>query len=128
MAGSKLCVWAVEVVEVRKDLSVFVRLLNDALDLVVFVGVVNDAVLEDGELEAVLGGALKVSRGRIDMEPLREEQVDLVDVLFQGRVAGRVVWNVVGGAQTFAGVEGNFGRLAIGLAASEMLRAASGAN
>ena len=51
------------------------------------------------------------------MQPLREEQVDLLDVLLEGGVAGGVVLHVVGGAQTFAGVEGDIGGLAGGLAA-----------
>ena len=107
----------VEVVEMGKDFSVFPCLLDDALDLVVFVGVVNDAALEDGEFMAVGGGSLEVERRRIEVQPLREKQVDLVDVLLKGRVAGRVLGDVVGGAQSFAGVEGNIGGLAIGLAA-----------
>ena len=41
----------VDVIKVRKDFSIFVRLLNDALDLVVLIGVVNGAPLEDRELE-----------------------------------------------------------------------------
>ena len=40
-----------------------------------------------------------------------------MDVLLERGVAGRVVLHVVGGAQTFAGVEGNVGGLAGGLAA-----------
>ncbi len=63
----------VEVVEVRKDFSIFAGLLNDALDLVVFIGVVNCAGLEDGEFVAIGSGSLKVKRRRIEVQPLREE-------------------------------------------------------
>ena len=55
--------------------------------------------------------------GRVDVQPLGKEHVDLVDVLLERGVAGRVVLHVVGGAQTFAGVEGNVGGLAAGFAA-----------
>jgi len=51
------------------------------------------------------------------MEPLWKEHVDLVHVLFERGVAGRIVLHVIGRAQAFAGVEGDFRRLAVGLAA-----------
>ena len=41
------------------------------------------------------------------MNPFGEEEVDLADVLPQGGVAGGIVLDVVGGAKTFAGVQGN---------------------
>ena len=72
----------VEVVEMGKDFSVFPRFLNDALDLVVFVGIVNHATLEDGEFMTVGSGPLEVYRRSIEVQPLWEKQVDLVDVLF----------------------------------------------
>ena len=49
------------------------------------------------------------------MQPLGEEEVDLRDVLLEGGVAGGVVLDVVGGAQTFAGVQGYVGGLDVGL-------------
>ena len=51
------------------------------------------------------------------MQPLGKKQVDLVDVLFERRVAGCIVRDVVGCAQSFAGVEGDIGGFAIGFAA-----------
>ena len=45
------------------------------------------------------------------MQPLGEEEIDLLDVLLERRVAGGVVVDVVGGAQAFAGVQGNVGGL-----------------
>ena len=60
---------------------------------------------------------ISVPLGRIHVQPLREQHVDLVDVLLERGVAGRVVLHVVGGAQAFAGVEGNFGGFAGGFAA-----------
>ncbi len=82
----------------------------------------NGAVLEDRELEAVLRSALHICGSAIDMEPLGKEQVDLVDVLLEGGVAGGVVRNVIGGAQTFVCVEGDFGGFAVCFAARGMLR------
>ena len=115
MAGSKVWVWALKLLRWGK-ISVSSRAsLDDALDLVVLVGIVNDAALEDREFMAVGGGAFEVSGRSIEMEPLRKKQVDLVDVLLQGRVAGCVVRDVVRGAQSFTGVEGDIGRFAIGL-------------
>ena len=51
------------------------------------------------------------------MKPLRKEQIDLVDVLLEGGVAGRVVLNVIRRAQTFTGVEGDLRWSAVGFAA-----------
>src|SRR3569833_1828811 len=61
---------SVDIVEVREDFCVFMCLLNRAFDLVVFVGVVSDSILEDGELETILGGSLQFQGRRIDVEPL----------------------------------------------------------
>jgi hypothetical protein len=36
------------------------------------------------------------------VEPLGEEQIDLVDVFLERRVAGGVVLNIICGAETFA--------------------------
>ena len=82
------------------------------------VGVVDGGAVNDRILVVVVA-AHGQQRGlrRIDVQPLGKEQIDLVDVLLEGRVAGRVVRHVVGGAQTFTGVEGNLGGLAVGLAA-----------
>ena len=51
------------------------------------------------------------------MKPLGIKHIDLVDVLLERGVTGFVVGNVKGGAQTFAGVEGNFRGFASGFAA-----------
>ena len=74
----------IDVVEVGKNFGIFFGLLNGALYLVVFIGIVGYAVLEDREFEAVLGGALKFDGGGVDVKPLREEQVYLLNVLLQG--------------------------------------------
>ena len=81
---------SVEVVEVGKNLSVFPCLMDDPLDLVVFVGVMNDAAFEDWKFVTIGGGSLKVKRRRIQMQPLREKQINLVDVLLERGVAGRI--------------------------------------
>ena len=108
----------VEIVQMGKDFGVFARPLNGAFDLVQIVGIVNNAPVKDGKFTAVLRRAHQGSRGRFNMKPLWKEQIDLMDVLFQGRVAGSVVRDVIGDPQTFAGVEGNFRRLTVSLAAS----------
>jgi hypothetical protein len=82
--------------------------LDDGGDFAVAVdgascsGVVDDAV--GAVVEAVAG---EVAFGGDDVKPLGEEEVDLGDVLPEGGVASGVVLDVVGGAQTFAGVEGD---------------------
>ena len=68
-----------------------------------------DAIVVDG----VCGdGSLRV----IDVQPLGEEQVDLLDVLFERRVAGGVPVDIVCGAQAFARVQHDVGRLGRSLA------------
>src|ERR1035441_977832 len=74
---------------------------------------IDDLVLAD----VVAAHGQQVSRGGVDVQPLREEHVNLVDVFFEGGVTGCVVGDVVGSAQTLTGVEGNLGGFAIGFAA-----------
>ena len=50
------------------------------------------------------------------MEPLGKEEVDLLDVLLERGVAGGVPLDVVGGAEAFAGVEGDIRRAQLGAA------------
>ena len=68
----------------------------------------------EGAIVQAIGGQRAVRRD--DVKPLRKEQVDLVDVLLQRGVAGRIVLHVVGRAQTFARVQGHLGGLEVGLA------------
>ena len=108
----------IEVVEGGKDFRVFLGPLNDLLHLVQVVGVVDGGALDHRKLaEVVAAHHHQRAVGRIDMQPLREEHVDLVDVLLERGVAGRVVLHVIGGAQTFTGVQGDLGGLARGFAA-----------
>src|SRR6202790_1490298 len=44
---------------------------------------------------------------RVDVQPLRKEHVDLMNVRLEGRIAGRVIRSVVGRAQTLAGFKRN---------------------
>ena len=65
------------------------------------------------------------------MEPLGKEQVDLVDVLLERGVAGRIVLDIVGRAQAFARVQGHLGGLEVGLAmggAAQLLARPGGLN
>ena len=101
-----------------KDFGIFPGGLDDAFDPVRVVGVVNGGAIDDGILAvAVVVGGHQRSLRSAGVEPLGEEQIDLVNVLFEGGVAGRVVLDVIGGAQTFAGVQGDFRGLAARLAA-----------
>src|ERR1017187_8701557 len=52
----------------------------------------------------------------VDVKPFRKQKVDLVYMLLERGVTGRVVCDVVGCAQPFAGVEGDLRGLALGLA------------
>ena len=61
-------------------------------------------------------GALQRAVRLGHVQPHREEDIDLVDVILQRGVAAGVIIHVVGGAQAFAGIEGDLRRLAAGLA------------
>ncbi len=107
----------VVVVDQREDVEVDVVGGDGGGDLAVAVdgadgsGVVDDTI--GAVVEAVAG---EVAFGGDDVQPLGEEEVDLADVLLEGGVAGGVVLAVVGGAKTFAGVQGDVGGLDVGLA------------
>ena len=102
----------------RKDLSVLFGHLDDVLDFVLFVGVVHRGGVDDGIFVAVIGAhGQEDGLGRVDVKPLGKEQIDLVDVRLEGGIAGRVVLDIVGGAQTFTGVEGDVRGFAAGFAA-----------
>ena len=88
------------------------------LDLVQVVGIVDGVALDHGILAQVVAAHHhQRAVGRIDVQPLREQHVDLVNVFLERGVAGRVVLHVIGGAQAFTGVQRNFGGFAVGLAA-----------
>ena len=108
----------IEVVEVGKDFGIFPGYLDHVLDPVVLVGVVDGGAIDHGILAmaVAIDGQQRGLRG-VDVKPLGEEQINLVDVLFEGGVAGRVVLHIIGGAQTFTGVEGNIRGFAGGLPA-----------
>jgi len=55
---------------------------------------------------SIVVGGHQIPGWRSGMKPLRKQQVDLVDMLLEGGVAGRVILYVIGGAHTFTGVEG----------------------
>ena len=104
-AGIPLVGVRVEVVDGGKDFGIFLGGLNDVLDLVKVVGVVREAALDDRILaEVVSTHRHECAIGRIDMQPHGEQQVKLVDVLFERGVAGRVILHVICGAQSFTGV------------------------
>jgi len=92
---------------VRKDLGVFFGRLDDVLDLVSLIGVMHRGGVDYGIFVVVVGAHGQDGwLGSVDMQPLGKEQIDLVNVFLEGGVAGGVVLDIVGGAQTLAGVEG----------------------
>ena len=108
---------AVVVVYQRKDFGVDAVLGDGAGDLVFLIDGVDAGFVDDGEGGEVAGGVGgEVAFGSDDVEPLGEEEVDLLDVLLERGVAGGVVVDVVGGAQAFSGVERDVGGFGFGLA------------
>ncbi len=85
-------------------------------DLVLAIDAVHAGVVDDGEGCVVGAEGGEVAVGRDDVQPLGEEEVDLLDVLFERGVAGGVDVGVEGGAETFGGVQDDVGGLEVGLA------------
>ena len=85
-------------------------------DLVFAVDAVDAGGVDDGEGGVVGGEGGEGAVGRDDVEPLGEEEIDLLDVLLEGGVAGGVEVGVEGGAQAFALVQGDVGGHEVGLA------------
>ncbi len=104
------------VVDHREDFSVFAGGLDGAEDLVLAVDAVDAGGVDDGEGRVVGGVGGEGAVGCDDVQPLGKEDVDLLDVLLEGGVAGGIEIGVEGGAQTFALVEGYVGGLEVGLA------------
>ena len=71
--------------------------------------------------------AVRCAVRRDDVQPLGEKQVDLMDVLLERGVAGGIVLDVVGGAQTFSGVQDDVGGLEVGLAVRGLVELAASA-
>src|SRR6185437_8311294 len=76
------------------------------------------AAVDDGERAVVDRERGQVAFGSNDMQPFREEQVNLLDVLLERRVAGRIPFDKISGSQALAGVQGDVGWFEIGLAMS----------
>ncbi len=93
---------------------------DGAGDLVFAVDVVDAILVDDVEGAVVDGIGGEAAVGVDDVEPLGEEEVDLVDVLLEGGVAGGVPLDVVGGAQAFAGVQGDVGGADVGFTMRRM--------
>ena len=110
------------VVDQGKDLRVFARLRNGAGNPPLVVHPMHSGRVHHGE-----GAIVQAIRGQRavrshNVNPLRKEQIDLVDVLLQRGVAGRIVLHVVGRAQAFAGVQRHLGGLEVGLAVRRVTR------
>jgi hypothetical protein len=108
----------IEIVEGGEDFGVGASQLNDLFYFVQVVGIVDCVALNNRILTQVVAAhhhqrALR----RVHMQPLRKEQVDLLDVILERGVAARVVLHVISGAQSFTGIQGNLRRLALGFAA-----------
>ena len=110
----------------REHFRVLSRRLDHPLDLVPFVRIVHLRPVHNGELAHIVAAHSKERGiGRVHMKPLRKQQVDLVNVLLQRRVAGRVVSHIERRPQSLARVEGNLGGLAVGLPSRRPRRAGS---
>src|SRR5580698_1402162 len=107
----------IEIVQVRKDLGVFLGLLDGVLDAVQLIRVVHCGAVYHGILAmAVVLCGQQRGTGRVHVQPIGIEQVDLVNVLLERGVAGLVVRHVEGRAQALAGVQFDLGRLEVALA------------
>ena len=104
------------VVDQGKNFRVFARHRNGVGNPSLVVHAMHSSRVHHGEGAVVqaVGGQSAVRSDH--MEPLRKEQVDLVDVLLERGVAGRIVLDIVGRAQAFAGVQRHLGGLEVGLA------------
>ena len=79
--------------------------------LVLGVNGMNHRSIDDGKRSVVarrVTGQRPV--GANDVQPLREEEIDLLDVLLQRGVTCGVVVDIIRGAKTFAGVQRDIGR------------------
>ena len=114
--GLKYTLDRIVVVDQRKNLRVLVRRRNGACNPALVIHGKHSGRVHHGEGAIVhaIGGQRAVRRDH--MEPLREEQIDLVDVLLQRGVAGRIVLHVVRRAQAFARVQDHLGGLQVGSA------------
>ena len=101
----------VVVVHQRKDIEVDVVGRDGARDLGFAIDLMDRAAVDERIGRVVGRVGLHLAVRRDDVQPLRKQQVDLADVLLQRRVAGRIVFDVVRRAQTFARVQGNVARL-----------------
>ena len=106
----------IEVVYKGEDFGVFVGVGDGAGDFVLAIDAVDSASVNDGERPVVDAVAGEIAIGCDDVEPLWKEEVDLLDVFAEGGVAGGIPLDVKGGAEAFAGVEGDVGWGAVGLA------------
>ncbi len=104
------------VVDHGEDFGIFAGGLDGVEDLVFAIDAVDAGGVDDGEGGVVGGEGGEGAVGLEDVEPLGEEEIDLLDVLLEGGVAGGVEVGVEGGAQAFALVEGDVGGLEVGLA------------
>ena len=118
--------WVV-VVDHGEDFGVFLGRGDDAGDFVLAIDAMNAGVVEDGEGRIVGAEGGEVAIRRDDVQPLREEEVDLLDVLLERGVAGGVDVGIEGGAKAFVGVQDDVGGLEICLAVCRGVEFSAGA-
>ena len=106
----------IEVVDEWEDFGVFVGVCDGAGDFVLAVDGVGAILIDDVVGVVVDGVGVDGAVGVDEVEPLGEEEVDLLDVLLEGGVAGGVPLDVVGGAQAFVCIQGDVGGFEVGLA------------
>src|SRR5437868_890796 len=108
----------VEVVDERKDIQVHVVGGDCAGDLALPIDLPNRAAVDERIGSVVRRVSHYLAIRSDNVQPLRKQKVDLVDVLLQRRVAGWIVLDVVGRAQAFTRIEGNVAGLYVGSAVS----------
>ncbi len=100
------------VIDQRKDLRrcrVGRRRCDGTRDPVLVVHPVDAVLVHHRKWTIVQGVRGQRAVRRHHVNPRGKEQIDLVDVLFERRVARRIVFNVVRGAQTFSRVQNHIG-------------------
>ena len=126
-AGKIIASDGIVIVDEREDFRVD-AIGGDGLgDLVEPVDIVDAGTIDDGKGARVIdrvAGDRAVRRE--DVEPLRKEQVDLLDVLPERGVGGGVGIDIVGRSQAFAGVQSDVGRSDVGLAMGRQRRLLAG--
>jgi len=109
------------VVDEREDFGVFVSGVDGLGDLVFAIDTVDDVAFDDREGDVGGVDGRQGAVGLDDVKPFGEEEIDLLDVLLEGGVAGGVGVGIESRAETFALVQDDVGGLEIGFAMGRLV-------